>query len=425
MSDSRVGNPPPPAPPALVPRRNGAALPPRRGLLFTGFEPSGDDHASIVIAELRARHPDLPIYAWGGPKMEAAGATIVERTGEHAVMGIPGVGKIIEHIQINRRIEEWLDRYRVAVHIPVDSPDANFPICAMARERGIRVVHLVAPQLWAWREGRIKKLRRLSDLVLCLLPFEEHWFLSRGVPAKFVGHPLFDVPLDFAALDARAALIGAGNPKIALMPGSRPSEVKRSFFPLYDAFKRLKKDFTGLRACFAVTRPAVEEYLRQRVREMDGGPGGSLGGREWPEGLEVVVGNTDAVIRWCDYALVASGTVTLQVARQHKPMVTFYRFGKTWRLPLSVIGRLMFTTRLFTLPNLIAGKRVVPELVPHYGDGEPLAIGVYRLMRQPGYADDQRAALEAICRKFEGRSAAKLSADAIEQIAGLQPAPAR
>ncbi len=404
--------------PAPVVRRNGAVLPPRQGLLFTGFEPSGDDHAAIVIAELRKRHPDLPIYAWGGPKMEAAGATIVERTGEHAVMGIPGVGKIIEHIQINRRIEEWLDRYRVAVHIPVDSPDANFPICAMAKERGIRVVHLVAPQLWAWREGRIKKLRRLSDLVLCLLPFEEHWFLSRGVPAKFVGHPLFDVPLDVEALDQAASAIGAGQPKIALMPGSRPSEVKRSFFPLFDAFKRLKKDFPTLRGCFAVTRPAVEAYLRQRVREMDG----SADSSGWPDGLSVMVGQTDAVIRWCDFALVASGTVTLQVARQHKPMVTFYRFGKTWRLPLSVIGRLMFTTRLFTLPNLIAGKRIIPELVPHYGDGEPLAIGVYRLLRQPGYADDQRAALEAVCKKFEGHSAAKLSADAIEQIAGLKPA---
>ena len=94
-------------------------------MLFTSFEPSGDDHASIVIAELKRRHPDLPIYAWGGPKMEKAGATIVERTGHDAVMGLPGIGKIIEHIRINRRIEEWLDRNRVAAHIPVDSPDAG------------------------------------------------------------------------------------------------------------------------------------------------------------------------------------------------------------------------------------------------------------------------------------------------------------
>jgi len=119
----------------------------RQGILFTAFEPSGDDHASIVIAELRRRWPALPIYAWGGRKMEAAGATIIERTGEAAVMGIPGVGKILEHVRMNRRIEEWLDTQRLALHIPVDSPDANFPICRLAKERGMRVVHLVAPQL--------------------------------------------------------------------------------------------------------------------------------------------------------------------------------------------------------------------------------------------------------------------------------------
>lgn len=406
-------SPPTPTPTALAPARPTAlAAPGRHGLLFTGFEPSGDDHASMVIAELRRRHPSLPIYAWGGPKMEAAGATIVERTGEHAVMGIPGIGKIIEHIQINRRIEEWLDKNKPALHIPVDSPDANFPICKMAKERGMRVVHLVAPQLWAWREGRIRKLRRLSDLVLCVLPFEEQWFLTRGVPAKFVGHPLFDVPLDFDRLDQRAGLIGSGSPKVALMPGSRPGEVKKSAFPLLDAYRRIKADFPAARGCFALTRQHFEDFLRAKAKETGG----------WPADLEVVIGDTDAVIRWCDMALVASGTVTLQVARQRKPMVTFYRFGKTWRLPLGIIGPLMFKTQLFTLPNLIAGKRIVPELVPHYGDGQALAVGVYRYMRQPGYADDQRRELDAVCGKFEGRSASIGAADAIEQLAGLAPA---
>ncbi len=386
--------------------------PARQGLLFTSFEPSGDDHASIVIAELRRRYPNLPIYAWGGPKMAAAGATIIERTGETAVMGIPGIGKIIEHIQINRRVEEWLDQHRIAVHIPVDSPDANFSICKMAKRRGARVVHLVAPQLWAWREGRIKKLRKLTDLVLCLLPFEEPWFLSRGVPAKFVGHPLFDTVLDTAALDAVASTIGEGTPKLALMPGSRPSEVQRSAFPLFDAFRRLQKDFPNLRGCFALTKPAMEDYLRQRAKEW--GP--------WPENLTVVIGNTDAVVRWCDMALVASGTVTLQVARQQRPMVTFYRFGKLMRIPLTIMAWFVFKTKLFTLPNLIAGRQIIPEYIPHYGDGQPLAVGVYRLMRQPGYADDQREALAAVCKRFENHSAGAMAADAIEQIAGLRAA---
>lgn len=383
----------------------------KRGILFTAFEPSGDDHAAIVIAELRRRHPEMPIYAWGGPHMEKAGATIVERTGHDAVVGIPGVGKIIEHLRINRRIEEWLDRNRIALHVPVDSPDANFPICRLARDRGARVVHLIAPQLWAWREGRIRKLRRLTDLVLCVLPFEEDWFISRRVPARYVGHPLFNQPLDLAELDRRAAPLPQGQPKLALMPGSRPGEVKRSFPPLLDAFNRLRRDFPAMRAVMAVTKPQVEEELRMRAR--------SLGG--WPEGLSVVAGDTDAVVRWCDMALVASGTVTLQVARQSKPMITFYQFSRWYKPLIAVLKMLVFSTRLFTLPNVVMGRRIVPEFVPHYGDGQDLAVGIYRLMRQPGFAEDQRAALDAVCRKFESHRAGPLSADAIEQIMGLMP----
>ncbi|MFN5957470.1 MAG: lipid-A-disaccharide synthase, partial [Planctomyces sp.] len=326
------------APRAAAPATtSGSGGPARSGILFTAFEPSGDDHASIVIAELKRLYPTLPIYAWGGRKMEAAGATIVERTGQSAVMGVPGLGKILEHVRINHRIEDWLETHRVAMHIPVDSPDANFPICAMAKDRGMRVVHLVAPQLWAWREGRIKKLRRLTDLVLCLLPFEEQWFMSRGVPARFVGHPLFSESVDHAEIAPRVAQLatqlGPGTPRIALMPGSRPVEIRRSLPPLIDAFVRLRADFPNLRAVFPVTTEAVREQLLERIPKLlaaNGSPAATIGASGLPKGLSIVVGDTDTAVAWCDLAIVASGTVTLQVARQNKPMVTFYCFSRFW-----------------------------------------------------------------------------------------------
>lgn len=401
----------------------------RSGILFTAFEPSGDDHASIVIAELKRLYPTLPIYAWGGRKMEAAGATIVERTGQSAVMGVPGLGKILEHVRINHRIEDWLETHRVAMHIPVDSPDANFPICAMAKDRGMRVVHLVAPQLWAWREGRIKKLRRLTDLVLCLLPFEEQWFMSRGVPARFVGHPLFSEHVDHAEIAPRVAQLatqlGPGTPRIALMPGSRPVEIRRSLPPLIDAFVRLRADFPNLRAVFPVTTEAVREQLLERIPKLlaaNGSPAATIGTSGLPKGLSIVVGDTDTAVAWCDLAIVASGTVTLQVARQNKPMVTFYCFSRFWKLPYSLLGRLLFKTRYFTLPNLIAGAPIVPELVPHFGTGQELAVGVYRLLRQPNFADDQRAALAAVCAKFANHHAGTESAIAIGSMLGLNAA---
>ncbi|HHN78407.1 MAG TPA: lipid-A-disaccharide synthase, partial [Phycisphaerales bacterium] len=145
-------------------------MPAEPAILFTGFEPSGDDHASAVIAELRRRHPGLRMYAWGGPKMGQAGAEIIEETGKDAVMGLPGLSKVLEHRRINQRIAAWLDRNPVRVHVPIDSPAANFPICKMARKRGVKVVHLVAPQVWAWGKWRVNKLRRLTDFVCCLLP---------------------------------------------------------------------------------------------------------------------------------------------------------------------------------------------------------------------------------------------------------------
>ncbi|MCE2924909.1 MAG: hypothetical protein LW822_05560 [Phycisphaeraceae bacterium] len=389
---------------------NSPALTSRPGVLFTAFEPSGDDHASIVIKELRARNPYLPIYAWGGPKMARAGATLIERTTDDGVMGVPGIRKIIEHVRINRRIEEWLDKTRIAAHVPVDSPDANFPICRMVKARGGRVVHMVAPQLWAWREGRINKLRALTDLVLCVLPFEESWFLSRKVPARFIGHPLFNAPVDTTAL---ARLVGAwprGSPSVALMPGSRPGEIERCWPLLIDAYKRLRQDFPQAMGVVPVVHEMVQDQLHRIANELGG----------WPENVYVVSGNTDAAIAWCDFALVASGTVTLQVARQIKPMVTFYPASPALRVPYGLFGRWVFKTAYFTLPNLIANRAVVPELAPHFGDGHALTVGAYRLMRQPGYADAQCAGLREIIGKFDGKACGPLAAESIEQVIGLR-----
>ena len=384
------------------------------GFLFTAFEPSGDDHAAAVIAELRRRHPTIPIYAWGGSKMAAAGATVIEHTGEDAVMGMPGLAKIIEHQKINRRLAEWLDEkiarlgHTRLIHVPVDSPGAHFPICKITKARGLKVVHLVAPQIWAWASWRISKLRRLTNLVLCLLPFEEDWFLSRGVPARFIGHPLFDEPLHVAELEQRAAAFGEGSPKLALMPGSRPSEISGSLPALLDAFRRLRQDFPGTTGVVAATKPHVADWILRLADERAGG---------WPDGLKMAVADTDAVVRWCDFALVVSGTVTLQIAKQRKPMVAMYRPN---RLVYNLLGRWLVSTPYFTLPNLIAGKRILREFIPHFGGGEDLAVEVIRLLRQPGYADDQRLELDRVVKRFDGRVAAKAAADAIESLAGLR-----
>jgi lipid-A-disaccharide synthase len=380
-----------------------------RGLLFTAFEPSGDDHASAVIGELRRRHPALPIFAWGGPKMERAGATIIERTGDDAVMGVPGISKIIQHQRINQRIDAWLAEHRVDAHVPVDSPAANMPICEIAKRHGTRVVHLVAPQIWAWGRWRIHRLRRLTDLVLCMLHFEPAFFERRRVPARFIGHFLFDQMPDPAMLDRRAATFGDGSPRIAMMPGSRPDELERHLPVILDAFRALKKLHPGAVGVMAATSDRVADLLK-RLAERRGGV---------PEDVRFVVQDTDAVIRWCEIALVKSGTVTLQVARQRRPMVVFYKKSN----PLFyLLARSVLATSVFSLPNVLARRRIVPEFIPLFAGAGPVVKAAHTLLTDSAARERQLTDLDRVIETFRGANAARLAADAIEEVIGLRDA---
>ncbi|MEO0483275.1 MAG: hypothetical protein AAF138_06585 [Planctomycetota bacterium] len=383
------------------------------GVLFTAFEPSGDEHAAVVIAELRARHPDLAIYAWGGPKMAAAGATVIERTGDDAVMGLPGWEKIQEHRRLNKRVGAWMTKGLASVHVPVDSPAANFPICKLAKKHGLKVVHLVAPQVWAWGSWRIRKLRRLTDLVLCVLPFEEGWFRERGVNARFVGHPMFTEPLDIAALDAAVREMPDTHPRIALLPGSRPGELERNFPVLLEVFGALRADTPGLTGMIAATNQRAADRLVSM----------GSGRANWPEGLDIAIGRADAVLRWADVAAVASGTVTLRVARHGTPMTVFYKTKN--RALYTVPAPMLFEAEFFTLPNLVAGREIAPEVVPMFGSPEPVIAAMRELLHSPERAEEQRAALAEVVEAFGDRRADRLAADAIEEIAGIPRATPR
>ncbi len=376
-------------------------------LFFTAFEPSGDDHASAVIRELRRRHPDLAMHAWGGPKMAAAGASIIRDTGDDAVVGLPGLRKINRHLSYNRKIGRWLERHRITVHIPVDSPAANFPICKLTRPTGAKIVHLVAPQIWAWAGWRIRKLRRLTDHVLCLLPFEEQWFRDRGVAATFIGHPVFDEPSDPARLEEGA--LPEGEPRVALMPGSRPAEVARNWPLLLTAFRRLKARRPGLAGVVAATNEDTADRLREMANDMGG----------WPGDLGLAVRAVDAASRWCDLALAVSGTVTLHIARQRCPMVVVYRLNP---VTYNLVARWVIATRDFALPNLIAGSRIVPEFVPYFGGPDRLVEEADRLLGDESALRAQADALDDVASRFDGRIAAVAAADAIESIAGIPTA---
>lgn len=378
-------------------------------VLFTAFEPSGDDHGAAVITRLREAYPKLKIYAWGGRRMQAAGAEVVQLTGDDAVMGMPGLAKIREHQRMNAEIEKWLRSHPVTVHVPVDSPGANFPVCRLTKAAGCRIVHLVAPQLWAWGPWRIRKLRRLTDHVMCVLPFEQDWFRARGVDATFIGHPLFDEPVDVQALDERIHDWMRGEQNIALMPGSRPAEMQKNFPLILGAYIKLNNEHKHMRGIVAATREEIEPELRRIAKEA---------GLEWPDSLEIRFGSTDEVVRWSDLCMVVSGTVTLQIARQHKPMVIVYKLG---RLAWSLIARWLIRTDYITLPNLIAGREICPELVPGLGGSAPIADRVVGLLEDQDAFNTQVRELESIGKVYDEQHAAENAARIIARYAGLEP----
>jgi lipid-A-disaccharide synthase len=381
-----------------------ASDPAPRPVLFTAFEPSGDEHASSVIAALRARNPSLPILAAGGPKMRAAGADVLLDTTHDAVMGLPGLRKILEHRRLNARIARIMDERKPALLVPVDSPAANWPICALARARAMRVMHLVAPQLWAWAPWRIRKARRLTDHLMCVLPFEEAYFTSRGVRATFIGHPLFDEPLDEPALTRSAHDLGLpdGSPRLALLPGSRPSEIDKNFPLMLAAFRTLAAPRPGLVGAVA----AVSTHAADRIRRL-----ASLSG-PWPDRLHMAVGGADPILHWCDAAVAVSGTVTLRVARHGRPMVVVYRFNPIlW----NIAPRWLIRTRFITLPNIVSGRRIVPELAPYHGSPARLTRELGALLANRTTQQKQREDQASLRALFAGRHAAETAARLIDE----------
>jgi len=376
---------------------------PPAGILFTAFEPSGDAHAAPVIAELKKQEPDRPIYAWGGPLMESAGAEIIESTCTDGTMGLGSLGKIAEHWHINKRIKRWLSQQRIAIHIPVDSPAANFPICKLTRRAGCRIVHLVAPQIWAWGPWRINKLRRLTDLVLCLLPFEKEFFTSRNVPATFIGHPILtdrEAETD-KPLGGSGNALPQGSPKLVFLPGSRTSEIKRHSRDMVRLFSEIQLQKHGACGAIAAANAQLADPLHQLAPNL-------------PTNLFVLSGRLDEVLDWADLVITCSGTATLDVAYHHRPMVVIYKVNP---IPWYLLGRWLITIPNIALPNLIMGREIVPEFAPYFiWNRQQITHTVAHLLQDSKRLIEQSDDLKKLTSLYEGDNSAELAVKEIRDL---------
>lgn len=379
----------------------------RSAILFSAFEPSGDALAAPLIEELRRRDPARPIYAFGGPRMEAAGAELIESTTEHAVMLAAAAAKAFEHRARVRRLRAWMATRRLAAVVSTDSPAANWAVCRATRalQPQAKILHLAAPQLWAWAPWRIRKMRRFSDGVMCLLPFEPAWFGERGVHGEFVGHPVFD---RIAAFEGRTDGFPAGaGAKLALLPGSREAEVRRNLPTMLGAVARLRASGVG------IAGPLIAASSDTRARQIESflPPPGDEATSDRPV---VMTGRTDDALAWADVVLVVSGTAALQVVAHGTPMAVLYNAS---RLAWHGLGRWIVSTRTFSLPNLIGehmgmGRRV-PEFVPHFRAVEPVVEALRPLLTSDAAREPQHALFRAIHERYAALNYAAASADFI------------
>jgi len=397
-------------------------VPDKRGILFTAFEPSGDEHAAAVIAQIKKLRPDIPIWGTGGDCMKDAGAEIIEETTSRAAaMGWGAFFHVFHHLQRLRRLRRWLSEHPLVALVPVDSPAANWSICRTVRRQQpeARIVHMVCPQIWAWASWRIRRLRRLTDHVLCLLPFEPSWLANRGVAASFVGHPVFDAhhqknSSSDSNQDVELNPMPDAPLKLGLLPGSRLSEIDANWPTMLDAYAGLKKEHPQLVGAVAAINQNVAECTRHhiRVRQSKFGDVKSLYIRE---------SQVETVMDWADIILVASGTATLHVAARRKPMVVLYNIN--W-LGWNILGRHLVKTETFSLPNLISewqGQgRAVTEFCPHFGSVEPVTQALNELIKDSDKRQKQIAALDRVAEPFRGHD---WGTDAARQLLDVVDSP--
>ncbi len=356
-------------------------------ILVSAGEASGDLYAAALVAALGRRLPGAEFFGCAGPRMRAAGVRPVV---DAASLAVVGIAEVLSHIpRIYGEYRRLIAAARAEapdLAILTDSPDFHLRLARHLKAMGVPVLYLVAPQVWAWRKGRIRQIRRNIDRLLCIFPFEEEYFRSRGVAADFIGHPLAGMVRPSCGREEFFSQQGlrAGPPVVALLPGSRRGEAARHLPVLGDAVRHLA---AGRDVQFLLAVPAGV-WTESRAE---------LG--RWVAGLpvKVVEGRTWDAIAHADLALAASGTVTVETALLGTPMVTFYRVS-----PVTWLAKPLVDVPFYSMVNLIAGRAVVPELIQNVMSAERLAGEAARLLDDQTAREAMRRELAVVAGRLRG-----------------------
>jgi len=365
-------------------------------------EASGDVLAGLLLDGLRARWPALVAEGIGGPRMADRG---FQAWWPHDKLAVRGYVEVLGHFReilgIRNQLTERLMKDKPDAFIGVDAPDFNLDLEVKLRAAGVKTVHFVSPSIWAWRGKRVEKIKKAADLVLCIFPFEPEIYAKHGVNAVYVGHPIAsEIPIEPPRAEARAALkVGDGETLIAVLPGSRRSEIQYVAPRLFGAAREIAKARPGTRFVVPVVtglRHVIEPIRKQYAPEV---------------AIELIDGRSHQALAACDVALVASGTATLEAAPFKKPLVVVYAMHAiSWQM-----GKRMHYQPWISLPNILLRDFAVPELLQRDASPEKIAAATFKWLDDPAACEALRVRFEAVHRELR-RDTARLATDAIEAV---------
>ncbi|MGH9849348.1 MAG: lipid-A-disaccharide synthase, partial [Blastocatellia bacterium] len=368
-------------------------------MMIVAGEASGDKHGAKLAVALQAARPDLQFefFGAGGDEMRAAGVETLVDAREVAIMGALEVANALpKFLRVFRRLRDAANERRPRLVVLIDWPEFNLRLAKKLHRDGHRVVYYISPQIWAWRSYRINAVKRYVEKMLVILPFEKDFYQRHGVEVDYVGHPLLDSVRVTATRDEFCSRhqLDPSRPIIALLPGSRHSEIKYILPPLLEAAGLLNQSHPQLQFIIPIAQTFAPDEVTSRI--------GSVKAR-------LIEHDTYNAIAAADLAVVASGTATLETAIIGSPLVVVYRASNlNWR-----IFRPLINTPFVGMPNLIAGREIAPELLQDDLNGERLARLIVEFLNDPARLERSRADLAEVRAKLGEANASERAASRI------------
>ena len=354
--------------------------------MIVAGEASGDHHGAAVARALHGANGNLDIFGIGGVKMREAGVTTLVDAAEMAVVGLV---EVLAHFPVIYRaftlLAGILKRQPPDLLILIDYPDFNLRLARVAKRHGVKVLYYISPQVWAWRAGRVHTIGRRVDRMAVVFPFEVPFYERAGVPVSFVGHPLLESVRPTVSRDRALAEFGfdPARPVVGLFPGSRRSEIRGLFPTILATAQLLRERHPEVQFLLPLATSLTHEDLEPQLAA-SGLP------------VTVVPGRSHDVMLACDTIVTVSGTVTLEIALMGVPMVIIYRVS-----PFTYeVGRRLVKVDHMGICNIVAGERVVPELIQHDAEPARIAAEIARILTEPGYGAAMKTKLSAVREKL-------------------------